>query len=318
MGDTIPSSAKTVHLRSPVQLASRLDFVTLKLFVAIIEEQSFSKAAERELIAPSAVSKRIADLESAMRVELLIRHRKLPTAAGKVLLQYARSMLRDLARLQDEIAEHASGARGVVRIAASESALCSFVPRALATFNAAHPKIRIDLRSELSSTIASSVLSSSVDLGILISSGDLIPDGLELIQCYVDRLVVVAPIGHPLAEQPRVSFADVLEYELVEQEVNSVVQNILERSANEMGKPIRSRTRVGGYEAACNIALAGFGLAIVPDGYADRYAKSVRASVIDLEEDWAKRQFWLANRSDAELSMTVRLVRDHLRSSLTP
>lgn len=308
------SSAQESRGRRPLQLASRLDFVTLKLFVAIVEEQSFQKAAERELIAPSAVSKRIADLESAMRVELLLRQQKLPTASGEVLLRYARSMLRDLARLEQEIAQHASGTRGVVRIAASESALLEFVPNALASFNVAYPNIRIDLRSELSSSIVSSVQECSADVGVLMNPAATAFDELEIIRCYVDRLVVVAPVTHPLAHHASVHFSDVLDYELVEQEVNSVLQGLLERTANDLGKPIRSRTRVGGYDATCNMALAGFGLAIVPDSYAERYAKSVRAAVIHLEEPWATRHFWLCTRKRSEISTTTALVLDHFRS----
>jgi DNA-binding transcriptional LysR family regulator len=310
----VSSNSHDFRGRRPVQLASRLDFVTLKLFVAIVEEQSFQKAAERELIAPSAVSKRIADLESATRVELLLRQQKLPTAAGEVLLRYARSMLRDLARLEEEIAEHASGTRGVVRIAASESALLEFVPSALASFNMAYPNIRIDLRSELSSSIVSSVQDCSADLGILINPGATAFQELEVIRCYVDRLVVVASVTHPLAQRASVRFTDILDYELVEQEVNSVLQGLLERTANDLGKAIRSRTRVGGYDAACNMALAGFGLAVVPDSYAGRYAKSVRAAVIHLEEPWATRHFWLCTRKRSEISTTTAIVLDHFRS----
>ena len=52
-----------------------IDLLTLKLFVAVVEEQGVAKAAEREHIAASAVSKRIADLEKAAKVQLFRRHR---------------------------------------------------------------------------------------------------------------------------------------------------------------------------------------------------------------------------------------------------
>ena len=52
-----------------------IDLLTLKLFVAVVEEQGVAKAAERAHIAASAVSKRIADLEKAAKVQLFRRHR---------------------------------------------------------------------------------------------------------------------------------------------------------------------------------------------------------------------------------------------------
>ncbi|WP_137390955.1 helix-turn-helix domain-containing protein [Rhodoligotrophos defluvii] len=71
-----------------INVGSRLDLVTLRLFVAIVEEGSISRAADRENIAASAVSKRIGDLEQALRVELLQRHRQgtSPTPAGQALI----------------------------------------------------------------------------------------------------------------------------------------------------------------------------------------------------------------------------------------
>jgi DNA-binding transcriptional LysR family regulator len=54
-----------------------LDLRTLKLFVAVVEEQTVAKAAAREHIAASAVSKRIADLENEMKVTLFRRHRSI-------------------------------------------------------------------------------------------------------------------------------------------------------------------------------------------------------------------------------------------------
>lgn len=311
------SSDNTNDLRArwPVNLTSRLDFVTLKLFVAIVEEQSFAKAAEREVIAPSAVSKRIADLETAMRVELLLRQTKLPTAAGKALLHYAKSMLRDLSRLEEEISQHASGARGMVRIAASESALLRFVPSALASFNEVHPNIRIDIRTEVSLSVVRSVLDNTADLGIF--WGAIATEGLQVVPCYVDNLVVVVPVNHPLAQCESVRFVDILDYEFVEQELNSVIQGLLERTSNELGRPLRSRTRVGGYDAACSMALAGFGLAVVPDSFASRYATSLRMAIVKLDEPWARRQYNLCTRDSREISTTARLVLEYFRAFVT-
>lgn len=298
----------------PMNLASRLDFVTLKLFVAIVEEQSFSKAAEREMIAPSAVSKRIADLEGSMRVELLLRQSKLPTAAGKVLLHYARSILLDLSRLEEEVSDHANGTRGLVRIAASESALLRFVPEALRAFAEQHPRVRLDLRTELSSEIVKNVRAGNADLGIF--GGSTVADDLQMLPCYVDRLIVLAPLNHPLAQLKATRLSEVLDHEMVEQEPNSIIQSLVERAANELGRPVRSKTRVASYEAACSMALAGFGVAIVPDGFAAKYSASLKAAVIALDEVWAVRQYNLCTRLDADVSITTRLVLNHFRGFL--
>ncbi|WP_247563004.1 LysR family transcriptional regulator [Bradyrhizobium sp. 188] len=57
-------------------MTAKIDLLTLQLFVAIVEEQSIAKAAEKKNIAASAVSRRISDIEDLFQVELLHRHSK--------------------------------------------------------------------------------------------------------------------------------------------------------------------------------------------------------------------------------------------------
>jgi DNA-binding transcriptional LysR family regulator len=73
----------------------RIDFVTLKLFVAIADERSLTKAAEREHLALAAVSKRVSDLESQLGIALLYRQPKGVelTPAGHALLHHARNVM---------------------------------------------------------------------------------------------------------------------------------------------------------------------------------------------------------------------------------
>jgi DNA-binding transcriptional LysR family regulator len=77
-------------------MSVRFDTPTLKLFAAIVEEQSIAKAAEREHIAASAVSKRISDLEETLGIAPEPLHKGIePTAAGYALLHHARAVLRN-------------------------------------------------------------------------------------------------------------------------------------------------------------------------------------------------------------------------------
>ena len=93
-----------------------LDLRTLQLFVAVVEEETVAKAAKREHIAASAVSKRIADLEKEVKVDLFRRHRTglEPTPAGHALLHHARMLMRNLAQLETELGDYEQGLRGSV------------------------------------------------------------------------------------------------------------------------------------------------------------------------------------------------------------
>lgn len=102
-----------------------LDPTSLRLFVAVVEEQSIAKAAEREHIAAAAISKRISELEDALRTELLTRTNKgvEPTAAGIALLRLARHALHVLKDVHAQMLDFATGTRGQIRIYANR-AIC--------------------------------------------------------------------------------------------------------------------------------------------------------------------------------------------------
>ncbi|MBC7042311.1 LysR family transcriptional regulator, partial [Salmonella enterica subsp. enterica serovar Enteritidis] len=101
-------------------MTAKIDLLTLELFVAIAEEQSIAKAAEKKNIVASAVSRRISDVEDRFQVELLHRHSKgiEPTPAGFALLEHARIILGNLSRLESELTGYRQGKRGLIRVCA--------------------------------------------------------------------------------------------------------------------------------------------------------------------------------------------------------
>src|ERR1700761_7948770 len=97
---------RTAHSCRPgepykVDLVRRLDLTTLRLFVAICEEGNLTRASHREAIAPSAVSKRMHDLEQALQVALFERQPNgmALTPAGESLLHHARVTLLNVEKI---------------------------------------------------------------------------------------------------------------------------------------------------------------------------------------------------------------------------
>ncbi|HEY0200098.1 MAG TPA: LysR family transcriptional regulator, partial [Burkholderiaceae bacterium] len=148
--------------------ARRIDLTSLQLFVAVCELGSIGRAAEREFIAASAVSKRLAELEVAVDTPLLYRHSRgvTLTPAGESLLHHARTLLFGLEKMQGELSEYADGVRGHVRIHANISAIVEFLPEDLGAFARQHPQVKIDLEEHLSPDVLAAVHEGAADLGI--------------------------------------------------------------------------------------------------------------------------------------------------------
>src|SRR5574343_1685438 len=148
--------------------ARQIDLTSLQLFVAVCELGSIGRAAEREFIAASAVSKRLSDLETAVDTALLYRHSRggTLTPAGESLLHHARTVLFGLERMQGELAEYTEGVRGHVRVHANISAIVQFLPEDLGAFARQHSQIKIDLQEHLSPDVLQAVQEGTTDLGL--------------------------------------------------------------------------------------------------------------------------------------------------------
>ena len=288
------------------------DLLTLKLFVAVVEKRSVAKAAEREHIAASAVSKRIADLEKAAGVQLFRRrHTGLElTAAGRSFLHHARVLMRDLAQMDAEVGEHAGGVRGSVRVFANNSAMVQYLPGDLSRFLAAHPSIHVSLDEAISPDIVRAVADGVADVGIY--GGNVAAPGLTVLRYRQDRLVVAVPARHPLRKQTAVRLRDVLGYDLVGMQEGSSIDALVMRAAADQGRAVKLRIRTAGFDAIGRMVQAGLGVAIMPELIADGYRASLGIAAVPLHEPWAARRLDLCVQDMASLPPAARLLVEHL------
>jgi molybdenum-dependent DNA-binding transcriptional regulator ModE len=123
------------------------DLHSLRLFVAVCELRSLSRAAERMNMALSAASRRLKLFEEEIGAPLVKRlpHGLELTTAGFTAERYAQSVLQMADQLAVNMDEHRSGVRGRIRVAASSSALVQKLAADLAGFARDNPDIKIDL-----------------------------------------------------------------------------------------------------------------------------------------------------------------------------
>ena len=303
--------------RSPATIAGmKLDPVSLRLFVAVMEDGTIAGASAREHIAPSAASRRLAELEAALRVVLFTRSNKgvAPTAAAFALLNLARGVLNDMDGIASQMKDYGAGTRGHVRVVANISAITQFLPGELKTFMAAHPQVDVRLQEQISSTIAHSVAENAADVGIL--NTDSYGENIVLLPYHSDELVLVVPAGHPLARRKSARLADALAHDFVGMHPGSAINNQLIRAAALAGLPLRLRIQVTGYDALCVMVAAGLGIGVMPRASAALYRGALKIGVVTLAETWAQRRLAVCVRSMESLSSVARLLVDHLQASV--
>lgn len=290
-----------------------LDPLSLQLFVAVCEEGNIARAAAREALVASALSKRVAALEAEVGVPLLARRRRgvEPTAAGHALLVRAREVLSGLERLRAELGAYGQGVQGSVRVLASPSVLAEGLPEDIATFLAQQPGISISLDERTSAEIVRAVREGRADLGVL---WDLVNDlsGLQVLPYRGDRLCVAMAPDHPLARRPSLRYADTLDQPSINVSPGGQMDQLLRRQAALAGRLPLHRMQVSSLDAACRLVIAGLGLAVLPVEAAAPYGGAGRLAFVPLDEPWAERRFIVISRAQPLLAASARLLADHL------
>ncbi len=293
----------------------RLDLLTLRLFVAVYEEASLTRAAMRENISLSALSKRLSDLERSLKTVLFYRtrNRLTPTATARTLAAHVRRIMSDLDQLEVELSGFSMGVKGHIRIWASAWAVLQYLPQDLASFLASYPMLQIEIQESFSPAIVQAVADNVADIGII--AGNVLAPDLQVLPYRSERLVAVMWPGHPLSAKPRVSFADMLEYDVIGPKRGSALDALLLEAARETEAVLKPRIRVAGFAAICSMVSAQLGIGLVPEHAVQCYQQSQALTVRPLDESWAARRLNLCVASTEELTPAGGLLLAHLREA---
>ena len=302
----------------------RLDLTTLRLFLAVVEERSMARAAEREHITPPAVSKRIGELESDLGVMLFERQRTgiRTTPAGDTLAAEVRQVFHALERMQGKLSEYANGRRGQVSILSSPSGLVGPLPEHLKAFMLAHPLVSLRLDERHSDEVVRGVAEGQADIGIfahhIIPQVHAVAEGLTVVPYQTLRLMLLTPKDHPLSGRREVAFVEAAEYPFVGLTEASAVGVLIHRITAEQGLMLKSRIQVTGFEPLRRMVQAGLGVGILPEYCAYPYSEAMGLSCVPLADNWAQYQDDICTRSPETLAFSARLTLEYLMRAASP
>jgi DNA-binding transcriptional LysR family regulator len=170
--------------------------------VTVADCGSFTKAARQLGISQSAISHAIAGLETELGCTLLIRDRSGTriSDAGRELLEHARTMLTNAEQMRRTAQAVRNGHHRPVRFATSQSFATRLLPAVMRRFHTRFPHQEIELREGTDQQIAEWLRRRAVDVGVV----TLPKTDLTTVPLWQDEIVVVLPVGHPLAGEPAV------------------------------------------------------------------------------------------------------------------
>ena len=293
-------------------IVRKLDFITLLIFNTICEEGSLSKAAEKNMIALSAASKRLTDLEQAIGSKLFIRDSQgmKITPAGESLLYYSRMIIDSIYKASVELDEYKVGLKGFVRLQSNLAAIIQFLPEELKAFIEQNPQIKIELEQHTSVEVIENVKNRTADLGIC---ADDFPSKELMYHLYrTDELVIVAQNQEYLNLHKISSLESALEHDLIGLQAQSSINQKLKQKAESLGLMLKLRILVASFDALCRMVQSGIGVGIIPQKVYEIIGKPLGLVSLPIEEDWAIRNLYLVSKADELLNPVTLVLKQHL------
>jgi DNA-binding transcriptional LysR family regulator len=236
----------------------------LEYFVAVAEESTFTRAAERVHISQSGVSAQVKQLENELGAELFDRSARAVqlTAAGTAALPYAKAALAAAHQTRQAVDEVTGLVRG--RLTVGMIMGCTVTPffDALAGFHRAHPGVEIALQEENSDVLIENVRSGAQDVALVGVAGAP-PVGLSSHVIVSEGLVAAVPAGHPLATRITVDLVTLCAYEMVCLPVGTGIRSVLDQACAAIGLRPGVSLQATAPAAVADLAARGLGVAVL-------------------------------------------------------
>jgi DNA-binding transcriptional LysR family regulator len=238
----------------PVDLDTRL----LRAFVAVAEELSFTRAAQRRFVAQQALSAQVRQLEARLGVKLFERttRRVALTAAGERLLGHVRAALAALDAGTEELEALGRIERATLRVGMSGTAMVPLVGEIIRRFAAEHPKVDLEVSNAGLSQPAAGLREGTVDVAFV--RPPFVDEGLSMVTVLTEERFIALREDHPLAGRATVRPEDVVHEPWIWVEgADPRARAFWSLEAFRGERPLRTGTRITSVEEAFGAVAAG-------------------------------------------------------------
>lgn len=244
-----------------------MELRSLEYFVAVVEEQNFTRAAARLHVVQSGVSATIKVLERELGAPLLLRNSKRVTTtdAGAVLLPKARAAL-DAAREAVDAVDAVRGAvRGTVRIGTISRTGNLDLPAVLGRFHEEHPDVALQVisRPAGSRDLVAAVADGHMDVAIVSQPGPTLR-GLTQHRLLIEPMRVLVPASHRLAGRQRVAIAMLADEDFVDLRPGYGSREVVDLAFSNARVSRHITVEVSDVSSVADYVRHGLGIALIP------------------------------------------------------
>lgn len=283
----------------------------LKLFKAVAQHLSFTRAAAELCLTQPAVSIQIKQLEGHINMPLFeqIGKKIFLTEAGKELYDACEDIFARIDTLEMSLNEIQGSIKGQLKLSVITTATY-FIPHLLGAFIRQHPEVNVRLSVTNRIRILERLTSNEDDIVIM----GQVPDSLnvETHQFLENPLVVIAPAQHTLAKQSKISLQRLAEEDFLMREVGSGTRLAMERCFAARNLEIKAKMELGNSEAIKQAVIAGLGLSVLSEHTLIQELATGAIRVLDVEEFPMVRYWYVVHLSEKKMSLVAKTFLDFL------
>jgi DNA-binding transcriptional LysR family regulator len=292
-----------------------LDLYKLQIFSVVVQEGSFSAAAEQLYMTQSAVSQHIKDLESSLGRQLFQRGWRgvKLTSHGEVLNRYAGEIFALVARAESALTDIEHLSSGRVSMGATPGIGIYLAPDWVHQFRARYPQLTVALQTGITSQIVGDVLGQRLDIGFIEGELDdpLPPRLASLVLEDIEQQVVVG-FKHPFWEMETLRIEDLCHQSLIVRQASSQSRIWLEHTLRQHGIEPVIGAEFDNLESMKRAVSLGMCLAVLPPYVAQSEVEQHLLHMIPIEGKPFTRSLKLIWSSQVYFSPVTRAFLDEL------
>jgi DNA-binding transcriptional LysR family regulator len=239
----------------------------MEALIALVEEGSFSRAAQKMLLTQPALTKNIKNIEESLGTKIVRRSTGgiSINASGKILYDYARRIVKLRNEAREKIGKLTDNPGGDIYIGASTIPATYILPRALSLFRKKHPDVRVHIQTADSEETINMVLGNQVEIGFI--GKQPLNNRIMEMRLWKDRLALVVRGNHPWRKKKVITLQEFLAEPFVIREKGSATRDILEsclkNSQSISISQLNICSEMGSSEAIKEAIIAGLGVSVI-------------------------------------------------------
>ena len=277
----------------------------LEVFTAVADEKSFSRAGHKLRRTQPAISSAVKVLEDELGERLFDRMGKSIrlTAAGELLTDYARRLLRLRDEAAQAVGELRGLGRGTLRLGANETTCLYLLPEVLSAFKQAFPQVQVDIHRAITRSITERIMDGSLDFGIV--TMPVKHPRLEVLTIHHDELALVVGPQHRLASRRSVKMSELEEEPFILHRVGTTTRERLVKHFNEGGVKLKVTMELASIETIKRFVSIGMGISIVPRLCIAREVEEGSLRALTIRDARFRRQLGLIYNKDRHQSQAA-------------